>query len=83
MRNHDGILGASNFPATAQLIYPDPNDDPEDHPEDNSGESTSRDRARPGVWDNGRSKVKNMLVAHADKEDLKSQVKFVRFHYII
>lgn len=75
MRSNDGILGASNFPATAQLVYPDS----KDFPENNSEGNGSEERARPGVWGSGRSKIQNMLTDHADKEDLKSQAKFVSF----
>lgn len=71
MRGNDGILGASNFPATAQLVYPDPKDFPE--------ENGSEDRARPGAWGSGRSKIQNILTDHAEREDLKSQAKFVSF----
>lgn len=77
MRSHDGILGASNFPATAELIYPDI----KDFPENNLGEDGSEGRTSPGIWDSGRSKVKTMWVDQADKEDLKSQVKFVSVLY--
>lgn len=75
MRSNDGILGASNFPATAQLVYPDPKDFPENNAEGNGSE----DRASPGIWGSGRSKIQNMMTDHADKEDLKSQAKFVDF----
>lgn len=75
MRNNDGMLGASNFPATAQLIYPDPSEAPESiSEEDNGGETV-----KPGIWGSSRAKVQTILTAHAEKEDLKSQVKFVSF----
>lgn len=73
MRNNDGILGASNFPVTAQLVYPDPKDFPVNKVEGNGGE----ERVKPGPWESGRFTVQNMLADHADKEDLKSQAKFV------
>lgn len=75
LRNSDGMLGASNFPAVAKLIYPDPVDFPESNVEEDSGEM----RARSGTWASGQSKIQDMMAAHADKEDLKSQVKFVSF----
>lgn len=77
MRSHDGILGASNFPATAELVYPDPKDFPENDLEEDGSEG----RTSPGIWGSGRSKVKTMWVDQADKEDLKSQVKFVSVLY--
>jgi hypothetical protein len=73
MRNHDGILGASNFPATAELVYPNPKDFPENYVEQIGSEESTI----PRTWGSGRSKVKNMLEDHAEKEDLKSQAKFV------
>lgn len=78
IRSHDGILGASNFPATAELVYPDPKDFPENILEEDGSEG----RTKTGIWGSGRSKVKNMLVDQADKDDLKSQVKFVSLIYI-
>lgn len=77
LRSHDGILGASNFPATAELIYPDP----KEFPENNLEEDGSEVKTSPGIWGSGRSKVKTMWVDQADKEDLKSQVKFVSVLY--
>lgn len=78
MRNNDGILGASNFPATAQLVYPDP----EDALENNVGENSGEERAKSGAWGHSLTKIQDMLTAHSDKEDLKSQAKFVGFLYI-
>lgn len=75
MRSNDGILGASNFPAAAQLVYADPKHALGNNVEENSGE----ERAKPGAWGHGRTKVQSVLTAHADKEDLKSQAKFVSF----
>lgn len=73
MRSNDGILGASNFPVAAQLVYSDPDDGLGNNFEENSGE----ERAQPGAWGQSRTKVQSMLTAHANKEDLKSQAKFV------
>lgn len=73
MRSNDGILGASNFPAAAQLVYADPKNALGNNVEGNSGE----ERAKPGAWGQSRTKVQSILTAHADKEDLKSQAKFV------
>lgn len=78
LRRHDGILGASDFPATAELVYPDTKDFPENNLEDDGSEG----RTSPGIWGSGRSKVRTMWVAQADKEDLKSQVKFVSVLFI-
>lgn len=75
MRNSDGMLGASNFPEVAELIYPDPGDLAGNNVEEDSSEL----RARSGTWASGQSKIQDMMAVHADKEDLKSQVKFVSF----
>jgi len=77
MRNNDGILGASNFPAVAELLYLNP----EDPPGNNTGGDSSNLRASrmSGAWGSGQSKIQKMLGEHADKEDLKSQAKFVCF----
>ncbi|KAG6357790.1 hypothetical protein INS49_013669 [Diaporthe citri] len=72
MRSNDGILGASNFPAAAQLVYVGPKNALGNNVEENSGE----ERVKPGAWGQSRTKVQSMLTAHADKEDLKSQAKF-------
>ncbi|KAL2283064.1 hypothetical protein FJTKL_10176 [Diaporthe vaccinii] len=72
MRSNDGILGASNFPAAAQLVYADPKNALGNNVEENNGE----ERAKPGTWDHSHTKVQSILTAHADKEDLKSQAKF-------
>jgi hypothetical protein len=77
MRNNDGILGASNFPAVAELIYLNP----EDPPGNNTGGDSSnlRTSRMSGAWGSGQSKIQKMLGEHVDKEDLKSQAKFVCF----
>lgn len=75
LRSSDGMLGASNFPAVAELIYLDPEDLSESTVEENSSEL----RARSGTWASGQSKIQGMMTARADKEDLKSQIKFVGF----
>lgn len=77
MRSNDGILGASNFPATAQLVYPDP----EDALKNNFGENSSEERSKSGAWGRSLTKIQVMLTAHSDKEDLKSQSKFVSLLY--
>ncbi|KAK7952860.1 hypothetical protein PG988_013554 [Apiospora saccharicola] len=77
MRSNDGILGAANFPATAQLVYPDP-DDPPVHDFDDDSSSSSYDgqqQQQPGP--SGGSKFSNMLASFAEKRDFKTQVKFV------
>ncbi|KAK8045677.1 hypothetical protein PG996_013741 [Apiospora saccharicola] len=76
MRSNDGILGAANFPATAQLVYPDP-DDPPVHDFDDDSSSSSYDgqqQQQPGP--SGGSKFSNMLASFAEKRDFKTQVKF-------
>lgn len=76
MRNHDGVLGASNFPDVAELVYPGPIELPGGNIEDSNKLS-----AGSAAWASSQSKVKDKLAAHAEKEDLKSQVKFVNlFH---
>ncbi|POS74180.1 hypothetical protein DHEL01_v207433 [Diaporthe helianthi] len=73
MRNHDGLLGASNFPDIADLIYPEPVELPGIVGEEEGSGKTSGNSA---VWASGQSKLKEKMAARAEKEDLKSQVKF-------
>lgn len=73
LRNHDGVLGASNFPGVAELT---------DHntpalPEVNGEEDGGQISARSAAWASSQAKIKDKMAAHAEKEDLKSQVKFV------
>ncbi|OIW27864.1 hypothetical protein CONLIGDRAFT_453291 [Coniochaeta ligniaria NRRL 30616] len=72
IRGNDGSLGAANFPATAQLVYPDPNDPPVHGFDDTSSDDESHHQ--PGS--SGGNKFSNMLASLAEKKDLKTQVKF-------
>lgn len=73
LRDHDGVLGASNFPEVAELIYPNTLNLPEIDSEEDSGQISVRSAA----WASSQAKIKEKWTAREEKEDLKSQVKFV------
>ncbi|KAK8119986.1 uncharacterized protein PG998_004612 [Apiospora kogelbergensis] len=76
MRSNDGVLGAANFPATAQLVFPDPNDRPVPDFDDDSSSDESRRQSQPQPGPSGGSKFSSLLASFAEKKDLKTQVKF-------
>ncbi|KAK8132303.1 hypothetical protein PG999_000476, partial [Apiospora kogelbergensis] len=93
-RAHDGILGAAQFPVSAELVFFDPRNEPPPAYEDTDSDDSKYGgvSAAPSVNGNGFwKKLANTAASLQTRQDLKAQVKFVsqgppspmRFHMIL
>lgn len=76
IRSNDGVAGASSFPVPAELIYFDSVDSPSSRGDAESDDSEGND-TRAGGNSFTDSLIKRAAAYNA-RQDLKSQVKFVR-----
>lgn len=76
IRSNDGVAGASSFPVPAELIYFDAVDSPPGRGDAESDDSEGRN-AKAGGSSFTNSLIKRAAAYNA-RQDLKSQVKFVR-----
>ncbi|KAK6063019.1 NADPH-dependent 1-acyldihydroxyacetone phosphate reductase [Seiridium cupressi] len=80
LRSNDGVIGASQFPIAAHLVYPDPADaSPSDDEDwvDSDGGNGSRGG---GTGSGFMYKLGKAAASLNSRKDLKSQVKFVYPH---
>lgn len=73
IRSNDGVTGVANFPAAAELIFPDPNDT---LPDSDDGQE-SDDEDGKGNGNGFLGKLGKFAADMNAKRDLRSQVKFV------
>ncbi len=73
-RGNHGVVGAADFPPSAELIFPDPDDALEVL--DDEGESDDKNASN---WSSFTQKMAKAAASFAARKDRKSQVKFVRF----
>ena len=71
-RGNDGVVGAAEFPPTAELIFPDPDDAP--GTSDDEHETDDKDA---GGGTSFTQKLAKTAADFAARRDRKSQVKFV------
>ncbi|KAK8074560.1 hypothetical protein PG997_009223 [Apiospora hydei] len=80
-RSNDGVVGAAQFPVTAELIFPDPNDG-SPPPYDDGDSDTSDDssvKAEPRTGGNSfTKKIAEKAASLQSRQDLKAQRKFQR-----
>ncbi|KAK8061640.1 hypothetical protein PG994_008006, partial [Apiospora phragmitis] len=78
-RSNDGVVGAAQFPVSAELVFLDPQDEPP-IPYDNGDSETSEDRSFESESSKGGNSFTNKLATTAaslqSRQDLKAQVKF-------
>ncbi|TPX13610.1 uncharacterized protein E0L32_006081 [Thyridium curvatum] len=74
IRSNDGVTGVANFPAAAELIFPDPNDTLPDSDDDQE----SDDEDGKGNGNGFLGKLGKFAADMNAKRDLRSQVKFQR-----
>lgn len=81
LRGNDGVVGAAQFPTSAELVFLDPHDEPPpayDDGDDNGSNEGSNDKVEPSRVGNGfTSKLAKAADSLQSWQDLRSQRKFV------
>ncbi|KAK8043444.1 hypothetical protein PG993_005874 [Apiospora rasikravindrae] len=81
LRSNDGVVGAAQFPATAELVFPDPHDEPPPPYDDGDGDASgdSSVKAEPGGGGNSfTKKIAETAASLQSRQDLRAQRKFQR-----
>ncbi|KAJ8522903.1 hypothetical protein ONZ45_g547 [Pleurotus djamor] len=82
IRSNDGVTGDANFPPSAELVFPDPNETlPDSDDSDGSDDDSDREESKANGSGSGfLGKLGKFAADMNAKRDIRSQVKYVSWY---